>query len=54
MARADSGAEVWRQDFLNLDLPDRRFHGVFANAALSMSPAGRAGVATYQPRDSSS
>ena len=34
MARADSGCEVWQQDFLALDLPDNRFDGVFANAAL--------------------
>ena len=39
MARADSGAEVWQQDFLKLDLPERRFDGVFANAALFHVPA---------------
>ena len=38
MARADSGAEVWEQDFLNLDLPPRRFDGIFANAALFHVP----------------
>ena len=38
MARADTGCEVWEQDFLNLDLPDRRFDGVFANAALFHVP----------------
>ena len=34
MARAYSACEVWQQDFLRLDLPDDRFDGVFANAAL--------------------
>ncbi|MBI5908885.1 MAG: methyltransferase domain-containing protein [Betaproteobacteria bacterium] len=34
MARACSACEVWQQDFLELDLPDDRFDGVFANAAL--------------------
>jgi SAM-dependent methyltransferase len=34
MARATSGFEVWEQDFLTLDLPNNRFDGVFANAAL--------------------
>jgi SAM-dependent methyltransferase len=39
MARADSGCEVWQQDFLKLDLPDERFDGVFANAALFHVPS---------------
>jgi SAM-dependent methyltransferase len=39
MARAHSGCEVWQQDFLKLDLPDRRFDGVFANAALFHVPS---------------
>ena len=39
MARADSGCEVWQQDFLSLDLPDRRFDGVFANASLFHVPS---------------
>jgi SAM-dependent methyltransferase len=39
MARAYSGCEVWQQDFLRLDLPARRFDGVFANAALFHVPA---------------
>ena len=39
MARAHSRAEVWQQDFLELDLPDRRFDGVFANAALFHVPS---------------
>ena len=38
MARAESGCEVWEQDFLALDLPDARFDGVFANAALFHVP----------------
>lgn len=38
MARADSGCEVWQQDFLKLDLPDGRFDGIFANAALFHVP----------------
>ena len=39
MARADSGCEVWRQDFLSLDLPCAHFDGVFANAALFHVPS---------------
>ena len=39
MARSDSGCEVWQQDFLTLDLPDGRFEGVFANAALFHVPS---------------
>jgi SAM-dependent methyltransferase len=39
MARAHSGAEVWQQDFLKLDLPEHRFDGVFANAALFHVPS---------------
>ena len=38
MARAASGCEVWQQDFLALDLPRERFHGVFANASLFHVP----------------
>jgi len=38
MARARSGCEVWQQDFLKLDLPAERFHGVFANATLFHVP----------------
>jgi len=38
MAREHSGCEVWEQDFLRLDLPARRFDGVFANAALFHVP----------------
>jgi len=39
MARARGGGEVWQQDFLKLDLPDRHFDGVFANAALFHVPS---------------
>jgi SAM-dependent methyltransferase len=38
MARAHSGREVWRQDFLQLELPEESFDGVFANAALFHVP----------------
>lgn len=39
MARAHSSCEVWQQDFLRLDLPQRHFDGVFANAALFHVPS---------------
>jgi len=39
MARADSGCEVWQQDFLSLELPAGRFDGVFANASLFHVPS---------------
>lgn len=39
MARAYSGCEVWRQDFIELDLPAARFDGVYANAALFHVPS---------------
>jgi SAM-dependent methyltransferase len=38
MARADSGCEVWQQDFLQLDLPPGHFDGVYANASLFHVP----------------
>lgn len=38
MARAETGCEVWHQDFLQLNLPDMHFDGVFANAALFHVP----------------
>lgn len=38
MARAYSGCEVWRQDFLALKLPGESFDGVFANASLFHVP----------------
>jgi SAM-dependent methyltransferase len=39
MARAATGGEVWQQDFLKLDLPERVFDGIFANAALFHVPS---------------
>ena len=39
MARAESGCEVWQQDFFRLDLPARYFDGVFANASLFHVPS---------------
>jgi SAM-dependent methyltransferase len=39
MARAESGCEVWQQDFLKLDLPAERFDGIFANASLFHVPS---------------
>lgn len=39
MARADSGCEVWQQDFLNLTLPASHFDGIFANASLFHVPS---------------
>src|SRR3954468_9514201 len=38
LAREHSGCEVWEQDFLALDLPADRFHGIFANASLFHVP----------------
>ncbi|MFN3582225.1 MAG: class I SAM-dependent methyltransferase, partial [Pseudomonas sp.] len=39
MARADTGCEVWHQDFLQLDLPAAHFDGIFANAVLFHIPS---------------
>lgn len=39
MARADTGCDVWQQDFLKLDLPVERFDGIFANASLFHVPS---------------
>ena len=39
MARTHSGCEVLQQNFLNLDLPEAHFDGVFANAVLFHVPA---------------
>jgi SAM-dependent methyltransferase len=39
MARAHGGGEVWQQDFLKPDLPERCFDGLFANAALFHVPS---------------
>ena len=38
MARAESGCEVWQQNFFALDLPEQYFDGVFANASLFHVP----------------
>jgi len=39
IARAESGCEVWHQDFLTLELPAARFDGIFANASLFHVPS---------------
>jgi SAM-dependent methyltransferase len=39
MARANSGCEVWQQNFFALKLPPARFDGVFANASLFHVPS---------------
>jgi SAM-dependent methyltransferase len=39
LARSHSGCDVLAQDFLQLDLPDARFDGVFANAVLFHVPS---------------
>lgn len=39
MARTYSGCEVWLQDFLELDLPENHFDGVYANATLFHVPS---------------
>lgn len=39
MARSFSGCDVWRQDFLSLDLPNEYFDGIFANASLFHVPS---------------
>lgn len=39
MARDYSGCEVLHQNFLAMDLPQGRFHGVFANASLFHVPS---------------
>lgn len=39
MVRADTGWEIWQQDFLSLDLPSNRFDGIFANASLFHVPS---------------
>jgi len=39
MARADTGCEIWQQDFLRLNLPAAHFDGIFANASLFHVPS---------------
>lgn len=51
MAREYSGCEVWQQDFLRLDLPAARFHGVYANASLFHVPRADLPRVLQQLRD---
>ena len=51
MARADSGCEVWHQNFFELDLPAALFDGVFANASLFHVPAAELPRVLGQLRD---
>lgn len=39
MAKELSSQEVWCQDFLNMDLPEQGFDGIFANASLFHIPS---------------
>ena len=39
MARIHSGCEVWRQNFLALDLPRGHLDGIYANASLFHVPS---------------
>jgi SAM-dependent methyltransferase len=39
MARAETGCEVLHQNFIELDLPENRFDGIFANASLFHVPS---------------
>ena len=39
MARTHAQCEVWKQDFLRLNLPNHHFDGIFANAALFHVPS---------------
>ncbi len=39
LAQEHSSCEVFHQNFLNLDLPDQRFDGIFANAVLFHVPS---------------
>jgi SAM-dependent methyltransferase len=40
MAKQAGSGEVWQQNFLNLDLPEQFFDGIFANASLIHVPQG--------------
>lgn len=42
LARTHSGCEVWEQNFLALDLPDKHFDGIFANASFFHVPSQEA------------
>jgi len=50
MARAATGCEVLEQNFLKLELPPARFHGVFANASLFHVPSQELGRVLAQVR----
>jgi SAM-dependent methyltransferase len=52
MARSYSGCEVWRQDFLALDLPAHSFDGIFANAVLFHVPSASLSRVLGELRDS--
>lgn len=39
MARELTGAEIWHQNFLELNLPNSKFHGIFANASIFHIPS---------------
>jgi SAM-dependent methyltransferase len=41
MARAQTGCEVWQQEFLKMHLPPAHFDGVFANASLFHVPSAQ-------------
>lgn len=51
MAREHSGCEVWQQDLLALQLPPKRFAGVFANAVLFHVPTQELGRVLSQLHD---
>jgi SAM-dependent methyltransferase len=51
IARADTGCEIWQQDFLALDLPSERFDGIFANASLFHVPSQELPRVLRQLRD---
>ncbi len=51
MACAETGCEVWHQDFLGLDLPEAFFDGVFANASLFHVPTQELPRVLIQLRD---
>jgi len=51
MARHLSGCEVWHQNFLQMELPEARFDGVFANATLFHVPSQELPRVLQQLRD---
>jgi len=48
MARDSSACEVWQQDFLQLNLPDHHFDGLFANASLFHVPSAALPAVLHQ------